>query len=133
MFRSQTERIGNVAVIQCEGRIVRSDAVFNLRDQIMQQRDVSAILLDFSELDSIGGGGIGMLVFLREWTRCRGIQFWLFDPPSQVRRSMEQVASAANLKVASMDEVLELLGWLGPRTAFAPSSPLPDNGEPLAA
>jgi anti-anti-sigma regulatory factor len=123
MFDLHTERIGSVAVIQCEGRMVHSDAVFNLREATVYQRGASAVLLDFSELDSIGGGGVGMLVFLREWARCRGIQLWLFDPPSQVRRSLKQIPSAADLKVASMDEVLELLQWEGPRRTFAPSSP----------
>jgi anti-anti-sigma regulatory factor len=119
MFHSQTEKIGNVAVIQCQGRLIRSDAVFNLRDAIMEQRNVSVILVDLSELESIGGGGIGMLVFLREWASCRGIQLWLFDPPSQIRRSLKQIPSTAGLKVASMHEVLELLGWEGPRREFA--------------
>jgi anti-anti-sigma regulatory factor len=116
MFALHPEKIGEVAVILCEGRMVSSDAVFKLRDTITQQKGIRAVLLDFSELESIGGGGVGMLVFLREWARCRGIQLWLFDPPSSVRQSLNHVPSAAGLKVASLDEVLELLDWEGPRT-----------------
>jgi anti-anti-sigma regulatory factor len=95
--------------------MVQSDAVFKLRDAVIRERQVSAILLDFSELEFLGGGGVGMLLFLREWTRYRGIQLWLFDPPYSVRQSLRRIPSAAALKVASMDEVLELLDWEGPR------------------
>jgi anti-anti-sigma regulatory factor len=116
MFALHPEKIGEVAVIMCEGRMVNSDAVFKLRDTITRQKGIRAVLLDFSELESIGGGGVGMLVFLREWARYRGIQLWLFDPPSSVRQSLNHVPSAAGLKVASLDEVLELLDWEGPRT-----------------
>ena len=119
MFALHPEKIGEVAVIMCEGRMVNSDAVFKLRDTITQQKGIRAVLLDFSELESIGGGGVGMLVFLREWARYRGIQLWLFDPPSSVRQSLNHVPSAAGLKVASLDEVLELLDWEGPRTKAA--------------
>jgi anti-anti-sigma regulatory factor len=125
MFELYPEKIGDVAVILCEGRMVRSDAVFKLRDTITQQKDIRAVLLDFSELESISGGGVGMLVFLREWARHRGIQLWLFDPPSSVRQSLNHMRSAAGLKVASLDEVLELLDWEGPRTkATRPKSRL---------
>jgi anti-anti-sigma regulatory factor len=120
MFDLYAERIGCVAVIRCEGRMVHSDAVFKLRDGVTRQKSVSAILLDFSELESIGGGGVGMLVFLREWARNRGMQLWLFDPPHSVRRSLQQIPSAAELKIASMDEVLELLDWEGPRRKAPP-------------
>jgi anti-anti-sigma regulatory factor len=116
MFELHPEKIGDVAVILCEGRMVRSDAVFKLRDTITQQKDIRAVLLDFSELEAISGGGVGMLVFLREWARYRGIQLWLFDPPSTVRQSLNHMRSAARLKVASLDEVLELLDWEGPHT-----------------
>jgi anti-anti-sigma regulatory factor len=109
--------------------MVRSDAVFKLRDTITEQRDVRAILLDFSELESISGGGVGMLVFLRACARYRGIQLWLFDPLPSVRKSLKQMRSAAELKIASMSEVMELLGWEGlptierhPRALFASSA-----------
>jgi anti-anti-sigma regulatory factor len=112
--------------------MVQSDAVFKLRDAVILERQVSAILLDFSELEFLGGGGVGMLVFLREWTRNHGIELWLFDPPYSVRQSLQRVPSAAALKVATMDEVLELLDWEGPRRKnHQPRTPV--SAEHLAA
>jgi anti-anti-sigma factor len=112
--------------------MVRSDTVFQLRDTITEQRGVRAILLDLSELQSISGGGVGMLVFLREWARCRGVQLWLCDPPPAVRKSLTYSKSASEIKVASMSEVVELIDWEGlpgmrvtksePRALFEPSA-----------
>jgi hypothetical protein len=41
MFNLNVEKIGKVVVVYCEGRLVRSDAAFRLRDAVTQQRDVA--------------------------------------------------------------------------------------------
>jgi anti-anti-sigma regulatory factor len=133
MFDLNLERVGDVAVILCQGRMVRSDTVFKLRDTITGQRGVRAILLDLSELQSISGGGVGMLVFLREWARYRGIQLWLFDPPPSVRKSLTHVKSAKEIKVASMGEVMELLDWEGMPGLTTTKSKAREVFEPSAA
>jgi anti-anti-sigma factor len=115
MFHLQVERIGDVAIVQCEGRMMQSDSVFELRDAVMAQRDVTTVLLDLSELESIGGGGVGMLVFLQSWAHTHEMELRLFDPPAVVRQKLHMTRSAAELKIASMDEVLDLLNWDGPR------------------
>jgi hypothetical protein len=58
------ENIGEMAVIECEGRIDRSEAAFKLREAVTSQRDARIIVLDLSEVFAIEGGGLGMLVFL---------------------------------------------------------------------
>ncbi|HZR56671.1 MAG TPA: STAS domain-containing protein [Terriglobales bacterium] len=116
MFHLQIERIGDVAIIQCEGRMMQSESVFELRDAVMTQNGVSTVLLDLSELEAIGGGGAGMLVMLQSWTHSHGMEFKLFDPQAAVKQKLQSIRSAAELKIASMDEVLRLLGWDGPRS-----------------
>jgi anti-anti-sigma regulatory factor len=113
MLNVHIEKIGDVAVVQCEGRVVRSDAVFRLRDCVTQQTDARVVLLDLSEVESLGGGGLGMLVFLQQWGRKHGIELKLFDPPDPVRRSLERVSSTTEFDIASTDEILSLLGWEG--------------------
>jgi anti-anti-sigma factor len=127
MFHLQVERIGDVAIVQCEGRMMQSDSVFELRDAVMAQRDVSTVLLDLSELESIGGGGVGMLVFLQSWTHTHEMELKLFDPSTAVRQKLHMTRSAAELKVASMDEVLYLLNWDGPRTNAVRSDSMPSR------
>ena len=57
MLQIHTDRVGDVAVVQCEGRLVRSDSAFHLRDEVMAQADARAIVLDLSEVDAVEGGG----------------------------------------------------------------------------
>lgn len=105
------ERIGNVAIVHCEGRIVRSDAACQLRDTVRAEHDARIVLLDLSNVKALEGGGLGMLLFLDVWARAQGIQFKIFDPPDCVRRSLERTRSAAELEIAGIGEVLSLLGW----------------------
>jgi|HubBroStandDraft_6_1064221.scaffolds.fasta_scaffold145744_1 anti-anti-sigma regulatory factor len=123
MSSVHVEKIGDVAVILCEGRMVGSDAAFKLRDEVRRQRDCDVVLLDLSELDFMGGDVIGMLVFLQAWTRGLGIQFKLFDPSPEVRRSLQRLRSTAEFEIAKMDDVLSLLHWEGPRNRIIESSP----------
>ena len=111
MFDVNVEKIGNVAVVHCEGRIVRSDAAFRLRDAVTQQRRARVVLLDLSGVEALEGGGLGMLLFLQVWTRAHGIQFKVFDSPAGIRQSLERVSSAAAVEIAGTGEVLSLLGW----------------------
>jgi len=110
MFTISVCRIGKVAVIYCEGRIVRSDAAFRLRDAVVQQTAARVILLHLSGVQALDGGGLGMLIFLQMWTHGRGIQLKVFDPVIHVRQSLERSRSAtAAIEIAPLGEVLSLL------------------------
>ncbi len=111
MFNLNVRRIGKVALIHCEGRIVRSDAAFRLRDAVVQQKSARVVLLDLYGVGALDGGGLGMLLFLQVWTRDRGIQLKMFDPPAGVRQNLERARSAAAVEIVGMGEVLSLLGW----------------------
>jgi len=111
MLKVNIERIGDVAVIHCEGRVVQSAAAVRLRDAVTQQKDARVILLDLSDIQSLESAGLGMLVFLQRWASGHGIQFKVFDPPAFLRQRLERVRSASELEIAGMSEVLFLLGW----------------------
>lgn len=111
MLKVTIERIGDVAVIHCEGRVVRSAAAFRLRDVVTQQRNVRVVLVDLSNVQSVEGGGLGMLVFLQRWAREHGIQFKIFDPPDPVQQRLQHVRQASELEIAGASEVLALLSW----------------------
>jgi len=67
MLRIQTENIGNLAILECEGRIVNSESAFRLRNAVTSQTDASVTVLDLTEVHALDGGGLGMLVFLQRW------------------------------------------------------------------
>ena len=49
MFSVYIDKVGDMAVLQCEGRIVRSEAAFELREVVTSQRDARVVFIDLSE------------------------------------------------------------------------------------
>ncbi len=67
MLNITVENMGELAVVECEGRIVQSEAAFKLRQTVTSQTDARIGALELSEVHAIEGGGLGMLVFLQQW------------------------------------------------------------------
>jgi anti-anti-sigma regulatory factor len=110
MVAINAERVNDLAVVECRGRIVRSDAVFKLRDFVQSQAPAKVIALDLSEVEEIGGGGLGMLAFLDRWSRERGISLKLFSPSRAVLRGLTQTRSLLTFDIAGFHEMMGLLG-----------------------
>ncbi|MFZ0802363.1 MAG: STAS domain-containing protein [Terriglobales bacterium] len=108
MLEVHITRSEDVVVILCKGRIVRSAAAFSLRDAVTQQRDARVVLLDLSEVESVEGGGLGMLVFLQRWTRDNGIELILFGPSNPVRKSLERASSTSGFEITPVKDELSL-------------------------
>ena len=89
MLSAHIDNINDLAVVECEGRMVGSEAAFRLREAVTSQTEARIVVLDLSEVYAIGGGGLGMLVYLQQWTRDHGIQFKLFNPSRSVRELPE--------------------------------------------
>ena len=113
------EKIGELAVVECEGRIVRSEAAIKLREAVTSLRTARIIVLDLSEVRAIEGGGLGMLLFLGRWAHSHDIQFKLFNPSRSVRDRLELVTSIAELDIATFHEMMELLANADRRHALA--------------
>jgi anti-anti-sigma regulatory factor len=109
MFSVHVETVDDVAVIQCEGRMVRSEGAFLLRDAIMSQRRARVVVVELSEVHTTGGGALGMLVYLQRWALDQGIKLKLFNPSNTLRDSLER-ASMSAFDIASADEIIALLG-----------------------
>ncbi len=113
------EKIGELAVGECEGRVVRSEAAVKLRDAVTSLRNARIIVLDLSEVCAIEDGGLGMLLFLQRWAYDHDIQFKLFNPTRSVRDRLELVNSIAELDIATLHEMMELLANADGRYAMA--------------
>ena len=109
MLSVHIENIGEIAVIECEGRIVQSEAAFELRKAVNLQSDARIIVLDLSEVTAIEGGGLGMLVFLQRWAHDHDIQLKLFNPRHSVRDRLEHASSMREFDIATLDEMMALL------------------------
>ncbi len=113
------DKVGEMAVVECDGRFVRSDEAFKLRDAVTSQRGARIIVLDLTEMVAIGGGGIGVLVFLQRWCRDHDIRFKLFNPSRSVRQRLEHTNAMSEFDIASLDEMMALLGQADRRYALA--------------
>jgi len=109
MLNIHTDQIGDVAVLQCEGRIVRSDAAFKLRDEVTAYTDARVIVLDLSEVASIEGGGLGMLLFLERWALDHEIELKIFNPSNSVRHRLEQAQSVMDFEISTIQDVSTVL------------------------
>jgi anti-anti-sigma regulatory factor len=117
MLSVHIENIGEIAVIECEGRIVRSEAAFKLRGAVHSQRHVRIIVLDLSEVSAIEGGGPGVLVSLQQWAQDHDIRLKLFNPHQSVRDRLEHANSMRQFDIATLDEMMAILVWADSRYA----------------
>jgi len=119
MLSVHTENIGEMAIIECEGRIVRSEAALKLRQAVHSQSHVRIIVLDLSEVSAIEGGGLGMLMFLQRWAQDHDIRLKLFNPCQSVRDKLEHADSKRPFDIATLEEMMAILVWADSRYARA--------------
>jgi anti-anti-sigma regulatory factor len=119
MLTVNISSIGKIAIIECEGRIVRSEAAFKLRQAVTSLSDARIIVLDLSKVPVIEGGGLGMLVFLQGWAHCENIRLKLLDPCQSVRDRLKHASSMCEFDIATLDEVTALFGGADGRYAPA--------------
>jgi anti-anti-sigma regulatory factor len=119
MLRVHIDKVGEMAVVECEGRVVRSDAAFKLRNAVTSLLDTRIIVIDLSRVRVIEGGGLGMLTFLRRWAHDHDIQFKLFNPAKAVRDRLEAANSFPQSDFASLHEMMALLQRGGRQYSWA--------------
>jgi anti-anti-sigma factor len=103
------EQTGDVAVLQCAGRVVRGEALHFLKDAVTGLKKPRVVVLDLSEVEMLDGGGLGMLVFLHRWTRERSIQLKLVNPSNFVREMLDRTRLTCVFNISSMEDVVEIL------------------------
>jgi anti-anti-sigma regulatory factor len=119
MLSVHMENIGEMAVIECEGRIVRSQDAFELRKAVNLQSDARIVVLDLSEVTAIAGGGLGMLVFLQRWAHDHDIRLKLFNPRQSVWDTLQHASSMREFDIVTLDEMMALLARADARYAQA--------------
>jgi anti-anti-sigma regulatory factor len=110
MLNVNVETFNDLAVVECKGRVVRDDDVFRLRYVVQAHEDAHTIALDLSEVNAIGGGGLGMLAFLERWARENDIRLKLYCPSPAVLQGLAQNRSLANFEIATFSEMVGIFG-----------------------
>jgi anti-anti-sigma regulatory factor len=119
MLKLNIDNIGDLAIVECEGRIVQSEAAFKLREAVTSQTDVRTVVLELTEVYALEGGGLGMLIFLQRWASDHGIRFKLFNPTKSVRERLKMVSPLAEFDIPTLDEMVTLLGHADSQYAIA--------------
>jgi anti-anti-sigma regulatory factor len=119
MLTVTVANIGELALVGCAGRIVQRESVYKLREAVTSQTDARIVVLELSEVRAIGGGGLGMLVFLQRWAREHNIRFLLFHPSKAVEGQLKHARSIAEFYISSSAEMRALLAYANSRYALA--------------
>jgi len=108
MLNIHVEDFGELVILGCQGRISNSDAAFALRDAVTCQTS-RLIVIDLSQVDAIGGGGVGMLVFLQRWAQAHDVRLKLFNPSRSLSQRLENHAVIPAFEFATVDEITAYL------------------------
>ena len=98
MLKVHTRKLGNVAVVSVQGRIVNGETA-SLREEIYSQSRVNTVLLDLGRVSTIDASGLGLMLEMREQTQLRGMRFKLMNVTRLVNRVLE---------VTKLDSVFEI-------------------------
>jgi anti-anti-sigma regulatory factor len=109
MFAIHVKKLNDLTVVECKGRIVHNDHVFKLRDVVLAEAGSHVIALDLSEVQAIGGGGLGILAFLERWARERHIRFKLFHPSRAVLEGLARNHSILDFEISGFHEMMGIL------------------------
>lgn len=105
----ESSRAGDVAILQCKGRLVRGNPVLALRDAVMRYPDMRIIVLDLTALETLDGGGLGMLVFLHRWALENEVQLKLVNVNPFVREMLDRTRLTCVFDVSSVEDAVEIL------------------------
>ena len=109
MLTLSIERIGDMAIIECKGRIVQSDATIKLHEAVTAQKNVRIVVLDLTKVAALEGGGLGMLWFLQRWAEDHDIHFKLYNPINSVRDNLEHNNAMLRFDIATFEEMVSLV------------------------
>jgi len=117
----QIERIEDVAVVRCSGRMVRGAALDGFRRRIEQVDRLRVLVLDLSEIQQIDAGGLGTLLLVRRWASQNSTRLNLVDPPVFFRRLLEATHLSSVFEISSLKDALSILrpAQCPPRFAIA--------------
>jgi anti-anti-sigma factor len=108
-LKFQVERLQDVAVVNCSGRMVRGTALDEFRRRIEQLECVRVLVLDVSEVEQLDAGGLGALLQVRRWATQKSAKMKLVNPPLFFRRLLEATHLASRFEVSSLQEAICIL------------------------
>jgi anti-sigma B factor antagonist len=107
-FYVNMKQTGDVAVLQCAGRMVRAQALSLLKDAVTSLSQLRVVVLDLSEVEILDAGGLGVLVSLHNWACVNGIQLKLVNPSKPLRQMLELTRLTSVLHISSVEDIIQI-------------------------
>lgn len=105
----QIERLQDVAVIRCSGRMVRGAELDEFRRRIEQLQRLRVLVLDLSDVQQLDAGGLGTLLLVRRWALQNSARLKLVNPPVFFRQLLEATHLNSVFEISSLKEALYIL------------------------
>jgi anti-sigma B factor antagonist len=116
LLRLESRPVGDVLVIQCQGRIVAGKEVYTLHsyvgDSFIKYGDV---VLQLDQVEFVDSSGLGALVRLMQAARSKGGDLKLSGLPPRIRKVMEMTSLLAQFETYDSVEEAITAAYLGSR------------------
>src|ERR1051326_8592383 len=99
MLCLRTDEIGDLAIVECKGTIVCSEAALKLRRAVTTHRDARIVVVDLSQVVDLGARGVSVLMFLQKWAHDQDVQLKLFNPSLSARHWLKQSSTISELNI----------------------------------
>lgn len=115
-LRMESRPVGDVLLVQCQGRIVAGNEVYTLHahvgDSIVKYGDV---VLQLDHVEFIDSSGLGALVRLIQAARSKGGDVKLSGVPAKIRKTMEMTRLLPQFETYDSVEEAITAAYLGSR------------------
>ena len=109
MLKITVQKLGDISVLRCHGRIVAGDAGSILRNAVLNQRHARMLVIDLARVECIDAGGLGVLLGLRGSARSRALILKLMNATKKVEEILELTHLQRVFKFCSVRELFCLL------------------------
>ena len=109
MLKITVQKLGDVSVLRCHGRILAGGAGSTLRNAVLSQPYIRMVVIDLARVERIDAGGLGILLGLRESARSRAIVFKLMNATKRVEEILELTHLHSVFEFCSVRELFCLL------------------------
>lgn len=117
MLTVKNERVGDVVIIKCAGRIVRGQETA-LRNAVLQEKLARMVVLDLTDVELIDAGGLNLFVYLHRWTEDNRTHLKLVNPRPFVREMLTRTHLNCVFDISSFHDVLSVI-CSGPRESVS--------------
>ena len=109
MLTVRTERTDDLAILRCNGRIVRGQEIV-LESAMLEQQTARTILLDLTDVEALDAGGLTLLVSLHRWAASTGAHLTLVNPRPFVYEMLTRTHLDCVFDISTFDHALAVLG-----------------------